>query len=123
MVTQSTQGRGKMGGRLWREGEAEPERPAAPAHHPGPQKAPNREGQILSMHTTPSTRDAHRGERRMRSRQKVAGGEGGVRKRGDTRGEEQDGGTQEPPTACASREICHSRAAGLGFYYCFLKET
>lgn len=47
---------------------------------------------------------------------------GRVRKRGDTRVEEQDGGMQAPLITCASRGTCNSRAAFLGgIFFCFLK--
>lgn len=50
---------------------------------------------------------------------KKVGWRGGrVRKRGDTRGEEQDGGMQAPLIACASRGTCNSRAALLGEFFC-----
>lgn len=42
-------------GRICQKRASEPKRPTAPVHHPNPQKIPSREGQILSVHTIPST--------------------------------------------------------------------
>lgn len=89
-----------------RKGEGEPMKP--PAHHTDLQKTPSRKTNPEHAH---NHQECLRGRKVDVELQKAGWRGGWVRKRGDTRGEEQDGGMQAPLITCASRGTHNSRAA------------
>lgn len=112
--TWSPRAPGRLGTGSGRKGEGEPMKP--PAHYPHLQKTPSRK-------TNPEHAHNHQEcllERKVDVELKKAGWrEGWVRKRGDTRGEEQDGGMQAPLITCANRGTHNCNAAFLGDFVVF----